>query len=347
MKNFWIKTFRRLVAASVIIGASAFSSAMTYAATIAFDTPLIPHMRVGSGRQRRVWLWQWNFDNGYSTTVMETMDIFSHPNDLGRAWTLYLPDGNTPGRPPFLPIRWAVPPSWHGGREIPGGLQPGDTLHVVIDNPTEKAFFKGYTVKFTNGGANLCYSGGQLFTPAYDPFSITKRMRIGTFEYFTNGQWYAEDNGPSGSHGTTLFDLDTHHGMRIDLTITSADTYSLKMTPLNDPNIAYTRSGTLSNPGAGPIDWVEFEHYNTDSDYHPSPSIAGGETDFYISNMWITQIPEPSSVALVVLGAVVFGLVGALVAKRSLASLASRPSRQLVDVNPFADEIFVASPDAP
>lgn len=124
-------------------------------------------------------------------------------------------------------------------------------------------------------------------------------MRIGTFEYGTNGQWYVEDNGPSASNGTTLSDVDTNHGMRIDLTVTGADTYQLKMTPLNNPAIAYSRTGTFGNVGGGPITWVEFEHYNTQSDYYPSPSIVGGETDLYISNVWITKIPEPTSLALV------------------------------------------------
>jgi hypothetical protein len=290
MKNSWTRTFRRLAAACAIGGATMFSSAMTYAATIAFDTATDPSYDDGwqAGDNGGFGFGPWNFDNGYTAADEETMDIFSHPNDLGRAWTVFKPTPEDLGR---------------AGRAIPGGLQAGDTLHIVIDNPTERQFFKGYTVKLTNGSANMCYSGDNCTTPDYDPFSITKRMRIGTFEYGTNGQWYVEDNGPSASHGTTLFDVDTNHGMRIDLTVTGADTYQLKMTPLNNPGIAYSRTGTFSNVGGGPITWVEFEHYNTQSDYYPAPSIVGGDTDLYISNVWITKIPEPTSLALVGLGA--------------------------------------------
>ena len=60
------------------------------------------------------------------------------------------------------------------------------------------------------------------------------------------------------------------------------------MTPLNNPAIAYTKSGTLDGPAGSAIDWVEFELFNTDSDYYPTHTITGGETDFYASNMWIT-----------------------------------------------------------
>ena len=88
------------------------------------------------------------------------------------------------------------------------------------------------------------------------------RMAVGTFEYFTNGKWYATGTGGN----PTLFDLDTHHGMRIDLTLTGVNTFHLEMTPLNDPAITYTKNGTLDGPAGAPIDWVEFEFYNTDSD---------------------------------------------------------------------------------
>jgi hypothetical protein len=124
-------------------------------------------------------------------------------------------------------------------------------------------------------------------------------MRVGTFEYFTNGKWFATGTGGD----PTLFDVNTNHGMRIDLTLTGVDTFHLEMTPLNNPAIKYTKDGTLAGPAGGAIDWVEINLYNTDSDYYPSHTITGGETDFYASAMWITQIPEPTSMALVGLGA--------------------------------------------
>jgi hypothetical protein len=233
----------------------------------------------------------WDFSGTYNTPVGQTMDIFSHPNDLGRAWTLFNADA-PPGPGTGTDIAQA-------GRRIPGGLKAGDTIHVVIDNPTERRFFRGYTVRFNSGGGNTVFGG----TPQ-------SRMAVGTFEYFTNGKWYATGTGGD----PTLFDVDTSHGMRIDFTLTGVNTFNLKMTPLNNPAIAFTKSGTLDGPAGGTIDWVEFELYNTDSDYYPTHTITGGDTDFYISNMWITVIPEPSTFVLLAMAGA--GLAGSGVFRR-------------------------------
>jgi hypothetical protein len=288
MKNFWIQTLRRLAAASVIVGASAFSSAMTYAATVAFDTATDPAYDDGwqAGDNGGFGFGAWDFTGTYTTPVGQTMDIFSHPNDLGRSWTLFNADA-PPGPGTGTDIAQA------GRAILGGGLKVGDTVHVVIDNPTERRFFRGYTVRFNTGGGNTVYAGAPV-----------SRMAVGTFEYFTNGKWYATGTGGD----PTLFDTDTNHGMRIDLTLTGVDTFNLVMTPLNNPAIAFAKSGTLDGPAGSAIDWVELELYNTDSDYYPTHTITGGETDFYASNMWITFIPEPSAAVLLAMGAGVIGL---------------------------------------
>jgi hypothetical protein len=288
MKNYWIKTLRRLAAASIVVGASAFSSAMTYAATMAFDTATDAAYDDGwqAGDNGGFGFGAWDFSGTYNTPVGQTMDIFSHPNDLGRAWTLFNADG-PPGPGTGSDIAQA-------GRAIPGGLKPGDTIHVVVDNPTERRFFRGYTVRFNTGGGNTVFMGAPQ-----------SRMAVGTFEYGTNGQWYATGTGGD----PTLFDVDTNHGMRIDFTLTGVNTFNLKMTPLNNPAIAFQKSGTLDGPLGSTIDWVEVELYNTDSDYYPTHTITGGETDFYISNMWITVIPEPSTFTMLAMAGM--GLAGA------------------------------------
>src|SRR5262245_23071121 len=209
MKSSWTQTFRRLAAASCIVGASAFSSAMTYAATIAFDTATDPAYDDGwqAGDNGGFGFGPWDFTGTYNTPVGQTMDMFSAPNDLGRAWTLFNADA-PPGPGTGTDIAQA-------GRKINGGgLAVGDTIHVVVDNPTERRFFRGYTVRFNTGGGNTVYAG----TPV-------SRMAVGTFEYFTNGQWYATGTGGN----PTLFDLDTDHGMRIDLTLTGVNTFHLEM----------------------------------------------------------------------------------------------------------------------
>jgi hypothetical protein len=291
MKNYWIKILRRLAAASVVAGATAFSSAMSYAATIAFDTATDAAYDNGwqAGDNGGFGFGGWDFTGTYNTPVGQTMDIFSHPNDLGRAWTLFNADA-----PPGPGIGTDIA---QAGRSLGGAMVPGDTLHVVIDNPTERRFFRGYTVRFNTGGGNTVFAG----TPQ-------SRMAVGLFEHdATPGDWDATGTGGD----PTLFDTDTNHGMRIDFTLTGTDTFNLVMTPLNDPSKAYSKSGTLDGPAGAPINWVEFELFNTDSDYYPTHTITGGETDFYISNMWVTNvIPEPTAAVLLVMGAGVMAAAG-------------------------------------
>ena len=85
-----------------------------------------------------------------------------------------------------------------------------------------------------------------------------------------------------------MIDTDTDQGMRIDLTLTGVDTFNLVMTPLDNPAIAFSKSGTLEGPAGSPIDWIEFEMFNTDSDFYPVPSPDPQPTDFYISSIQIT-----------------------------------------------------------
>jgi hypothetical protein len=309
MKNSWTKTFRRLAAASVVAGTTAFSSAMCYA-QIAFDNASDPVYNDGwqAGDNGGVGFGPWNFDGTYTTMPPNQQAIDnglkaggtgSAPfNDIGRSWTLFNPLGPIPGPEP--------PPDEgtdisQAGRAIPGGLQPGRTVRLIVDNPTERNFFRGYTVRFNTGGGNTVYAG----VPQ-------SRLAVGTFEYFTNGQWYATGTGGNPS----LFDTDTDAGMQIDFSLTGADTYSLKMTPLDNPGIAFSKNGTLE--GTGTIDWIELEHFNTDSDFYPTTiaGIAPQATDFYIRSMAIV-VPEPGTTSMVVVGAAAFaGLAGARLRKR-------------------------------
>jgi hypothetical protein len=266
-----------------MVGAStAWSSAVSYAALIAADSATnAPYDNGWQAGDNGGFGWgAWDFTGTYNTPVGQTIDIFSDPNDLGRAWTLFNADA-PPGPGNGTDIAQA------GRAILGGGLSVGQTVTVVVDNPTERRFFRGYTVRFNTGGGNTIYAG----VPQ-------SRMAVGTFEYFTNGKWYATGTGGD----PTLFDVDTDHGMRIDLTLTGVDTFHLEMTPLNDPSIKYTKNGTLAGPAGAPIDWVEIELYNTDSDWYPTHTLTGGDTDFYISYMQIAQVPEPTTALLGLLG---------------------------------------------
>jgi hypothetical protein len=261
---------RGVAAACIAAGAASLPAA----AQTAFDNPGQPAYDDGwqAGDNGGFGFGPWSMFGTYSTPIQHSLDTTSPfdsvrvaPLNGGapRAWRLFNP--NLPE--PQLDISQA-------GRALPTPLQVGQTISVLIDNPTERRFFRGYTVRLNTGGNNTVYQG-----------NAQSRLAVGTFEYFTNGQWYAT----GGNQSPSLFDTDTTvAGMLIEVTLNTVNTYTLRMDPLG-PAPAFITSGTLSGPAGAPIDWIEFEMYNTTS----NPGIA---TDFYIGGMQIT--PAPGSLAL-------------------------------------------------
>jgi hypothetical protein len=291
MKNSWRHYFRRLAAACIVSGAAAWSSAVCYAVQLAYDSPDDPVYASGwsPAQNGGFGFTAWNFDGTYNTTPPGQQAIdngakagatgSSPYNDIGRAWTLFNPNGPAIGTP--------NPPS--GGTDIArvgrgfnfgsAHLDPGQTVSIVIDNPIERRFFRGWTIKLNHGFANQCYAGDNCTTPIYDPGSIVPRMGIGRFEYFNYGIWNATDSSPP------LIDTDTDAGMRIDFTLTGADTFDLTMTPLDNPGGAYTKTGgTLAGAAGSTIDWLQIEFYNTDSDFYPTAVPGGAVLGDYNNN---------------------------------------------------------------
>ena len=272
MKNTWHHYLRRMATACVVSGATTWSSAVSYAVTVAFDTAADSAYDNGwqAGDNGGFGFGPWNFDHTYNTLPPNQQAIdnglkagtsgSSVYNDIGRAWTLFNANASnvTTNMPPGTTAGPDNPPSSgtdisRAGRAITNNLQVGSTVKLVIDNPIERRFFRGYTVQFNTGGGNTCYA-----------CSPAARMRIGTFEYFSYGQWYTSDAG----QGPPLYDTDTDSGMRIEFTLTGANTFNLKMIPLDNPGNTFEKSDTLT--GSGPIDWIEIQFYNTDSDFYPT-----------------------------------------------------------------------------
>jgi hypothetical protein len=221
--------------------------------------------------------WSMNYTEA-SSPIEADMDRTSPFDPFGVAWTLYNPEGSTPS--PTSPGGQCVnPPTGtdisRAGRAMPnGGLQVGQTFSTVIANPSGRTFFRGYTIVLSTGSDNIQYG------------SLGQQLAMGTFEYFSYGKWYT-------SAGTTsLLDTDsTTNGMQVDIALTSTNTYHVVMTPLGNPGIAYSVDGTLENKGLtdqGPVNWVTYQLYNTDSDFYPSLASCGPlRTDFYIQSMTV------------------------------------------------------------
>ena len=236
----------------------------------------------------------WSFTTDPITdgvTSQNAMDSTSPYNPFGVAWTLYNPIGPTPasndspnppdyGPPPGQPKGDVA----RAGRAISnGGLQVGQTFSTIISNPTERRFYRGYTIVLSTGSDNVVYGGAGTAIVA------------GMFDYYVPGGWYTLPTFSTG--GTGLFDTDTTtNGMELDVTLTDTNSYHLVMTPLDNPGNAYTEDGTFPATSA-PINWVTYQLYNTDSDFYnftngiPDVCANPQRTDFYIQSMTITGPP--------------------------------------------------------
>jgi hypothetical protein len=226
----------------------------------------------------------WYMNGTYASSPQNAIDGTSPYDPFGVAWTLYnpvAPPAGSPNPPDSVAPTGDIS---RAGRAIPNdGLQVGQTFHTIIANPTERHFYKGYTIRLVNGAENTSYGGA----------SITQ-LSVGTFDYYVPGGWETSETFSTG--GTGLFDTDTTtNGMEVDVTMTDTNSYHLVMTPLDNPGNAYTEDGTFVTNA--PVNWIQYELYNTDSDFYnftngiPSVCANPQRTDFYIQSMTITGPP--------------------------------------------------------
>lgn len=198
----------------------------------------------------------WSFDG---TTSTMTNNVYTNgipdPGDqqaissgsaIGTAWTLFNTTANpSPAGPGISDV----------GRAItePGGLQPGQTLEVVLQNPSVFHYFRGWDILCLNGTDN--YPAGQ---PA-DPSVSAIRTQLFDSAFYNPGTNWSISDG-NGSLPTTLYSGSTAAaGMKYDLTLTSTNTYVITLTPLSNPSAAYSQSGPLTTNL--PINYVNFRLY--------------------------------------------------------------------------------------
>lgn len=202
----------------------------------------------------------WSF-NGTDPTPAGTYQGMTSSSPIGTSWTLFTHDNHTGLA--------------NAGRGINGGLLPGQVFETVIDNPTAYHFYRGFDMLFTSGPDNN--AGG----------NNAAALRVSVFNYYGNN-WNIND---TGSTSTPLSSATTGvAGMKLDLTLNSATTYTLTLTPLNGAT-PYTQVGTL----AGPIAYVDFRLYD-------GASAGPNDTANNYEISYMTIVPEPSSLALIGLG---------------------------------------------
>jgi hypothetical protein len=209
----------------------------------------------------------------FNASATNAHQVISSSSAIGTAWTLFNTAIN------------------HGindvGRSItePGGLQPGQTFEAVLQNPSSFNYFGGCDILFYNGTNNL-------------PGGVNQAaLRVSVFDsaYYNPGaDWAITDYDVVryNSYSYTMLPVaDTAvAGMKLDLTLTSTNTYLATLTPLSNPSEAYSQTGMLATTdGNGnavtnlPINYVNFRLYNV----VPSSGPNNTTNNYEISSMTI------------------------------------------------------------
>jgi PEP-CTERM motif len=254
--------------ACAITGASALLASLASAQIVASDYATDPTYSGGwsAGQNGGTGFGAWSFNYTDATPAGTYQGLNSTP-----AWTLMANSGSTGLA--------------NAGRAITGGLNAGQMFQTIIQNPVNSAgyyTYRGFDMLLYSGSDNL--AGG----------NNTAALRLSVFDYYNAAMnWHIND---TGSHGTAVSAITTGaSAMIIDFTLNSPTAYTLTMAPVSSPNSPYlTFSGTL----ASAIDYVDYRDYNT-----ASAGLSDTANNFSISSMSVTDVPEPTSIALVGLGA--------------------------------------------
>ena len=292
MKFSWHAFFRRLAAVVAIGAATMRSSALSYA-QIASDNATNPSYADGwqDGDDGGFGFGPWSFAGSYNAPANSIHLINStHPeNALGPAWTLSLDYDLDPD--PNVDFGLA-----RAGRALDAPLQVGQTVSIVFDTPTAHRFFKGYTISLMSGNSN---------SYPQNPDKPLERFSLWSFfndQPMSEGHWRTTPGTPP-TYYTPLYDDDTDQGARLDFTLTGLDTYSMKLTPLDQPANALTTSGLLAgradfdNSSGGVADGRDFLTWQRNFGRNPNnppggpaPTFADGDANGD-TGVWVEDFP--------------------------------------------------------
>jgi hypothetical protein len=133
---------------------------------------------------------------------------------------------------------------------------------------------------YSYGGFDLLFTSGTNNNPAG---TNTAALRAQVFDYFNPSQnWTIIDGDgttrPAGFTGT----LTAAAGAKIDFALITTNTYSLTITPLSDPLMAYTKTGNLAT---NPVTWFNFRLY-----CGASSGLTDTSNNYSISSMTISPL---------------------------------------------------------
>jgi hypothetical protein len=231
----------------------------------------------------------WSFAGSYNAPPDSIHLINStHPaNALGPAWTLSLNYDLDPD--PNVDFGLA-----RAGRALNTPLKVGQTISIVFDTPTAHRFFHGYTIRFTTGNSNIY---PQNLEQAIERFALWSFHDQGDPDEW--GRWRIT---PSASpYFIPYYDENTDAGVRLDFTLTGLDSYSLKLTPLDQPANAFTTSGVLAgradfdNSQGGVADGRDFLTWQRNfgrnpTNSPPGPAFADGDANGD-RGVWVEDFP--------------------------------------------------------
>lgn len=157
-------------------------------------------------------------------------------------------------------------------RVLDSPLAVGQTLSIDFDNPLLQLVDPfdpaGFLFRLNQGG-------GPVIDNAPLP-GVTERFGVFTTSNFNNGRWYATDSVEFVDTGVTPG--ATSSGTVFSFMLTGAETYTVEFRRLSDNQQLFSRSGTLNNAGAGPIDTIEIALFKNGSS-------STGSREFFFNNL--------------------------------------------------------------
>ena len=164
-------------------------------------------------------------------------------------------------------------------RTFEAPMTVGQTLSVDFDNPAPQPLDpfipSGFLFRLNKGGG-----------PITDPPrpGVVERFGIFTTSNFNQGRWYTTDSEEFAD--TAVAPSDTVSGATLKFTLTGSETYTAAFERLSDGFQLFSRSGTLNNAGAGPIDSIEITLFKNGSS-------STGSREFFFNNLRIEDSSTP------------------------------------------------------